>query len=152
VPGCLKRYTDPSSLRKHVKNHVAKQQQQHQQQQHQQQQQQPQQQQQQQQQRDPLAADGDADGLGAGVGDRFGGAPAASHYVDGDWTRHVAADLPVDQCVVDDVVADVYGGVVDDAAHLSHAQFVEDSILFNEMGRYIQEDNGGIVRQWIART
>lgn len=26
VPGCLKRYTDPSSLRKHVKNHVNKQQ------------------------------------------------------------------------------------------------------------------------------
>lgn len=25
MPGCLKRYTDPSSLRKHVKNHVAKQ-------------------------------------------------------------------------------------------------------------------------------
>ena len=22
VPGCLKRYTDPSSLRKHVKNHM----------------------------------------------------------------------------------------------------------------------------------
>lgn len=25
MPGCLKRYTDPSSLRKHVKNHVTKQ-------------------------------------------------------------------------------------------------------------------------------
>lgn len=28
IPGCNKRYTDPSSLRKHVKNHTQKEQQQ----------------------------------------------------------------------------------------------------------------------------